>query len=172
MTYSVARGACAVHDARCSSAPRNQSSGKRQYGSNVFAGIILIIEFEESRRSSRPSVVLELDNLGPGTTSLPTWMGSNTAKIHSQIPREPNSFIILSSLRRFGSRDQIKLDVLSYATRSRWSKPTGRSVSEPQWVWSQTQATHPSGRIDAVRGAVTAPTTVSPYRRTYLASIS
>ena len=75
--------------------------------------------------------------------------------------------------------------------RARWRKPRRGAVlrarsyaavggpnqvvsasASPSWVWSPTQATYPSGRINKAVGAMTAPSAGSSHVPAYLASIS
>src|SRR5215216_2553681 len=74
--------------------------------------------------------------------------------------------------------------------RARWRKPRRGAVlrarsyaavggpnqvvsasASPSWVWSPTQATYPSGRINKAVGAMTAPSAGSSHVPAYLASI-
>ena len=83
---------------------------------------------------------------------------------------------------------ELKVEVFRYALahekdlRHRASAPSRYAASggpnqvvsasaSPSWVWSPTQATYPSGRINTAVGAVTAPSAGSSHGPPYSASI-
>jgi hypothetical protein len=86
---------------------------------------------------------------------------------------------------------RVRPEPLLSRKRARWRKPRRGAVlrargyaavggpnqvvsasASPSWVWSPTQATYPSGRINTAVGAMTAPSAGSSHVPTYLASIS